>query len=161
MTKESIRRAARVIGKAGLTAMIVLLLSAVASLAQKPSPIGLWKTIDDDTKEPVSFVRIWVEKGELFGKIEKLIRKPGQNPNPKCEKCEDDKKDQPMVGMTIMWGFKQDDEDTWSGGHILDPDNGKTYKCKLQIVDGGQKLNVRGYIGISLLGRTQTWLRAE
>lgn len=140
--------------------LVSVAIMETALWAQTTSPVGLWKTIDDDTKEAVSFVRVWIENGQLFGKIEKLIRKPGQDPNPLCVKCTGEKKDKPWTGMTIVWGLTQEDG-TWAGGHILDPDNGKTYKCKLKVEDGGQKLAVRGYIGISLLGRTQTWLRAE
>jgi uncharacterized protein (DUF2147 family) len=144
-----------------LSALIVFsAIWATPAMAENLSPVGLWKTVDDKTGEARSFLRIWLDKGELFGKVEKLIRKPGENPNPLCDECSGDKKDKPIMGMTIMWGLKQDGE-TWSGGHILDPDNGTTYKCRVKIVDGGEKIDVRGYIGFSLLGRSQIWHRAE
>ena len=129
-------------------------------LAESLSPVGLWNTVDDKTGEAKSFVRVWSEHGELLGKIEKLIRKPGQNPDPVCSKCAGDKKDKPITGMTIMWGLAQDG-DAWAGGYILDPNNGKTYRCKVKLEPGGSKLSVRGYMGFSLFGRSQTWLRVE
>ena len=124
------------------------------------SPVGLWKTVDDKTGEARSFIKVWIDKGELFGRIEKLVRKPDENPNPLCDKCPGDKKDKPIIGMTVMWGLKQDGN-TWRGGTLLDPDDGKTYKSKVKVIDGGRKLEVRGFIGVSLIGRTQTWVRAE
>jgi uncharacterized protein (DUF2147 family) len=96
----------------------------------------------------------------MFGRVEKLIVKPGEDPNRRCEQCPGDKRNKPIPGMTILWDLAQDG-DSWTGGYILDPDNGKTYKCKLKVVDGGRRLDVRGFIGFSLLGRTQTWIRAE
>ena len=140
--------------------ILTVMLAGSELWAQENSPAGLWKTIDDESGEPKSFVRIWIDHGELFGRIEKLVRKPGQNPEPKCDKCDGDKKDQPMLGMVIISGLRQEGG-YWTGGHILDPNNGKVYKCQIKVDDGGQKLNVRGYIGFSLLGRTQTWMRSE
>src|SRR5512140_807785 len=119
--------------------------------------VGRWTTIDDATKKEKSIVEIYEENGKLFGKIEKLLDPKPDDPEPVCKKCEGELKDKPILGLRIMWDFKKDG----SGGRILDPDNGKVYKCKLSPTDGGKKLDVRGFIGISLLGRTQTWLRAE
>ena len=81
----------------------------------------------------------------------------------KCDECTDERKDQPVLGMTILRGVKPDaaDKGTWDGGDILDPNNGKIYKVRLKPVDGGKKLDVRGYIGMPMLGRTQTWMRVE
>lgn len=135
-------------------------LAAAPSLGQELSPLGLWKTVSDDTGEPKAFVRILNEQGKLFGKVEKLILKAGEDPNRRCDACSGDKHDKPIVGMTILWDLAEDGEG-WSGGYILDPDNGRTYKCKLTVVDGGKHLDVRGFIGFSLLGRTQRWIRAE
>jgi uncharacterized protein (DUF2147 family) len=136
------------------------LLAASSAMAQDASPIGVWKTIDDETGKPKSLVRITESNGELRGKIEKLFREAGEDPNPKCEKCEGNLKDQPVIGMTIITGMKKDGSE-YNGGHILDPNNGKVYKSKLTVVDGGKKLDVRGYIGVPMLGRTQTWVRQE
>ena len=140
------------------TIAIILGTAGSGVFAQENTPVGLWKTIDDQTKEPTSYVRIWIDKGELLGNVERLIPKPGDPPDPKCTKCSGDKKDQPIVGMTIISGLRQERE-VWTGGHILDPDNGKVYKCRIKVEDGGKKLEVRGYIGVSLIGRSQTWYK--
>ncbi len=131
--------------------------------AAKPdptSPVGTWKTIDDETHEPKSLVKIVEKHGKLYGTIIKLFRKPDEDQNPKCDKCEGALKDKPIIGMQILKGFSKDG-DEWSGGKILDPHNGKTYSCILEVLDGGKKLKVRGYIGISLIGRTQIWERVK
>lgn len=124
------------------------------------SPVGLWKNIDDATGKPKALIRITESNGELSGKIEKLFRAPEEDQNPVCEKCEGALKGKPIVGMTILSGLKKDGEE-YSGGQILDPANGKLYKSKLTVVEDGKKLNVRGYIGMPMLGRTQTWVREE
>lgn len=142
----------------GLASLALLL--ATSAMAQAPSAVGRWTTIDDETKKPKSVITIWEENGKLFGKIEKLFREPNEEQNPVCDKCDGALKDQPIIGMVIMRDLKKDD-DEWTGGTILDPANGKTYKCKIAVEDGGKKLKVRGYIGMSLLGRTQHWVRTE
>lgn len=142
----------------GLAALAVLFASS--AMAQAQSPVGRWTTIDDETKKPKSVITIWEEGGKLFGKIEKLFLEPTEEQNPVCDKCEGSLKNQPILGMTILRDLKKDD-DEWTGGTVLDPANGKTYKCKIAVEDGGKKLKVRGYIGLSLLGRTQHWVRAE
>lgn len=134
------------------------LIVSVFAWAESTSPVGKWKTIDDETKQAKSIVQISERQGKLFGKIVQLFRKPDEDQNPKCDKCTGDKKDQPILQMEIIEGLTQD-EDVWSGGQILDPKNGKTYKCKIKVIDGGKKLEVRGFIGFSLLGRTQIWER--
>ena len=137
-----------------------LLASAATSMAQAASPTGLWQTIDDKTGQPKALVQIVQDgDGTLTGKI---LTGLGNNddPNRRCTACTDSRKDQLMKGMTIINGMKSDG-DTWDGGQILDPENGKLYKCKMHLDDGGQKLVVRGYIGVSLLGRSQTWIRQQ
>lgn len=135
----------------------------LAAGAQEKSPVGLWKTIDDHSGKPKSLIRISVAGGEYSGRIEKLFREPNEEQNPKCDKCEDARKDQPIIGMTILTGMQQDKQDSngYGGGQILDPADGKIYRSKMALTDDGKKLNVRGYIGVPLLGRTQTWLREE
>lgn len=123
------------------------------------TPVGRWKTIDDETNKPKSIVEIFEKDGLLYGKIEKLFRKPDEDQNPKCEKCTGDKKDQIVIGMQILNGLKKDSDSVWSDGEILDPNNGKTYSCKVTLIEDGKKLKVRGFIGFSLLGRTQIWDR--
>ena len=142
-------------------ALIALALAgtSLGALAQA-TPAGLWKTIDDETKTEKSLVRITENGGVLNGKIEKLLDPSKQDS--KCDKCEGARKDQPINGMTIVEGVKKNaDEPYWDGGTILDPNNGKTYKVRMKPVDGGRRLEVRGYIGAPLLGRTQTWVRVD
>jgi uncharacterized protein (DUF2147 family) len=139
-----------------------LILLAAASLAQaQTSPAGLWKTIDDDGKTEKSLVRIVDTAGVLSGKVEKIFDAAKQDA--KCDECSDARKGQPVLGLTIIQGVKANagDPSLWDGGEILDPNNGKTYKVRLKPVNGGKTLEVRGYIGTPLLGRTQTWQRVE
>ena len=138
----------------------VLATASVLAMAQN-TPAGLWRTIDDDGKTEKSTVRITVANGVATGKVEH-ITDPAKA-DEKCVKCEDERKDQPIVGMVIINGAKQDAEETdkWTGGMILDPAKGSTYKLILKLTDGGKKLDVRGYIGSPMFGRTQTWIRAE
>jgi uncharacterized protein (DUF2147 family) len=152
------QRAHRHVGRILLAG--ALLASAAASMAQAASPTGLWQTVDDKTGQPKALVQIVQDSdGTLTGKI--LTGLGGNDdPNRRCTACTDSRKDQLMKGMTIINGMKSDG-DTWDGGQILDPENGKLYKCKMHLDDGGQKLVVRGYIGVSLLGRSQTWVRQQ
>ena len=138
----------------------VLATASVLAMAQN-TPAGLWRTIDDDGKTEKSTVRITIANGVLSGKVEH-ITDPAKATE-KCTKCEDDRKDQPIVGMTIIKDVKQDAEEPnlWTGGLILDPAKGSTYKVRLKTIDGGKKLEVRGYIGSPMFGRTQTWIRVE
>ena len=129
-----------------------------AALAQA-TPVGLWKSIDDETKKEKSLVRITDGGGVLTGKIEKLLDPAKQNDV--CDKCTDDRKDKPILGMTIIRNAKAsgDDVTVWTGGDIVDPNNGKVYKLRLKPLDGGKALEVRGYIGPFY--RNQTWIRVE
>lgn len=139
---------------------VALCVAAGGAWAQDAStPVGLWKTIDDETGKPKSLVRIVEDHGELSGRVERLIAP--DTPDPKCDKCTDDRKGQPVVGMTVIRHVRDQGDGLWGGGDILDPKNGKVYHVRLQLEDGGAKLKVRGYIGIPLLGRSQTWVRAE
>lgn len=124
----------------------------------RDSPVGRWRTVDDVTGKAKSIVAIWEENGKLYGRVQNLVNPDPKDPNPRCEDCTGDQKNKPVIGLRILWDL-QKDGDAWSGGTILDPANGKTYKCLLQLVDGGTKLKVRGFIGLSLLGRTQYWQR--
>lgn len=134
-----------------------LLFGAPAFAQDLTSPAGQWTTIDDETGKPKSIVEIAVVNDELTGKVVQVLQSE-QGTNPICQKCEGERKDQPVVGMTIMWGLKKDGED-WKGGKILDPKSGKVYNCKLHLTDGGRKLEMRGFVGFSLIGRTQVWER--
>lgn len=141
-----------------LIAAVVLGVVAVSAQAQM-SPVGVWKTIDDETKAEKAMVRVTENGGVVSGKIEKLLA-PGANQDAKCDKCDDDRKDKPIVGLEIIRGVKKDG-DVWSGGTILDSAKGKVYKVKMSPVDGGKKMEVRGYVGAPMFGRTQVWIRVE
>jgi len=133
-----------------------LLLPALA-FAQN-TPVGLWKTIDDDGKTAKSYVRISEQGGTLVGSIDKLLD-PTTPTDAHCDKCSDDRKGKPILGLQIIRGVKAEGDGTWGGGEVLDPNNGKTYRTRLKPVDAGKKLEMRGYIGPFY--RTQTWIRVE
>jgi uncharacterized protein (DUF2147 family) len=141
-----------------IAAALTLSLSSMLTMAQM-TPVGLWKTIDDDGKTEKSLVRITESGGVLSGTIEKVFDPAKQNAV--CDKCSDDRKDKPVVGMTIIRNARQDADDKtiWTGGEILDPNNGKTYKTRLKPVDGGKTMEMRGYI--AFIYRTQVWQRVE
>ncbi len=136
--------------------------AAFAAAAQATSPAGVWRTIDDSTKKDKSLVRIIEANGVYTGKVEKIVD-PDSPKDAVCKDCSDERKDKPVLGMTIIRNVKQsaDDKAVFEGGNILDPNNGKVYRVKLKLIDHGSKLDVRGYIGTPMLGRTQTWVRAE
>ena len=144
-----------------LVAALGLGLFAAIAHAQA-TPAGLWKTIDDESKKEKSLIRITESGGVFTGKLEKLLD-PATRPDAVCEKCTDDRKDKPVLGMTLVKGVRQSEsnKERWDGGEILDPNNGKVYKVRLTPGEGGKTLAVRGYIGAPLLGRTQTWFRVE
>jgi uncharacterized protein (DUF2147 family) len=154
-TRAILSRSARQAAFAG-----VLLASAVTAMAQADTPVGTWQTIDDSTGQPKALVQISQDSsGTLDGKVIKGLG-PNDRPDRRCTACTDERKDQLILGMTIIHDMKKEG-DGWDGGNILDPENGKIYKCKMRLEDGGQKLVVRGYIGVSLLGRSQTWVRQQ
>jgi uncharacterized protein (DUF2147 family) len=140
--------------------LTLAILRGAALGANSTSPVGRWQTVDDVTGKPRAIVRIAENGGVLSGTVEKAFLRPGEKPNPVCDKCTGERYNQPTIGMVILWGMTRDGAE-YSGGRILDPDNGKIYRCTLNVSDDGQKLNVRGYIGFSLFGRTQVWHRQE
>ena len=122
------------------------------------SVTGTWKTIDDKTKKEKSYVKLYETKsGKIQGDVSKILTKGKEDA--KCTDCKGDKKDKPIQGMTIMWGMEKSG-DEWINGRILDPNSGKEYSCKMKLKDKNT-LEVRGFMGVSLLGRTQTWYRVE
>jgi uncharacterized protein (DUF2147 family) len=141
------------------------ILGAIAALvagsvfAADMTPVGSWKTIDDKTGKVKSIVEISDQGGKLVGKVAQILQSD-KGPNPTCDACSGERKDKPVLGMTIMWDVKQDG-DVWDGGSILDPNNGKTYGVKLTLIENGSKLQVRGFLGFSWLGRTQIWERVS
>lgn len=138
--------------------LAALLLAATGAAFAQATPVGLWKTIDDETRQEKSHVRIGEAGGVLTGTIEKLLDPAKQDST--CDKCTDARKDKPVVGMTIIENARKDETaNYWEGGTILDPNNGKTYRLRLTPKEGGKALEVRGYIGPFY--RNQTWLRVE
>lgn len=141
-------------------ALLLTLPLCLTSLAfAADSPEGRWQTIDDETGKPKSIVEIQeAADGTLSGTVAQILLSD-QGANPVCNACEGERKGQPITGMTILQGLKPDGERVWSDGTILDPAKGKAYRAKVTLLDGGQKLEMRGYVGIEALGRTQTWIR--
>ena len=146
-----------VTGQSTATACAILAFAFSAS-GQDLSPAGRWRTVDDQTGASKSIVVITVTNDEARGTIEKVFIPPAIDDHPNCIKCTGDRRNKPVIGMEIMWGLKKNG-DEYTGGRVFDPETGKTYRCKIKLVDGGKKLEVRGFVGFSLLGRTQTWLR--
>ncbi|WP_428420544.1 DUF2147 domain-containing protein [Methylibium sp.] len=136
----------------------LLSLAAFAAQAQA-TPAGVWKTIDDESQQEKSLVRITESGGVFTGTIEKLLDPARQDDH--CDKCTDERKGKPLLGLTIIRNARQDGDDKglWTGGDITDPKNGKTYKLRLKPLDSGRTLEVRGYIGPFY--RNQTWIRVE
>ncbi len=131
--------------------------SAASGENSSRSVAGVWKTIDDVSGQEKALVKIIEKDGALNGVITKLFHP--ERPNPICVECSGEKKDKPVEGMEIVWDMQKAGDNEWSGGRILDPKTGKVYKCRIRLADGGRKLEVRGFIGLSLFGRTQTWHR--
>lgn len=141
-----------------LAGVMLALAVLPAFAADRASPVGLWQTIDDHTGQPRALVRLYEQDGRLFGRVEKSFT-PGAE-HRVCERCKDERHGQPMLGLVVIRNLRRDG-DAWDGGDILDPDSGMVYRCKLHLDDNGTRLIVRGFIGISLLGRSQTWRRQE
>lgn len=119
--------------------------------------LGVWKTVDDVDGKDKSHLEVYEIEGKLHGKLIKLLDAAEGD---KCLACQGDKKNKPLVGMELIWGMKSK-KGSYSGGKILDPKTGKVYKCKITLGDNPDELLVRGYIGFSLIGRTQTWYRVK
>ena len=137
---------------------LLFTLLGLPAWADNNSVEGIWTTFDDETGKADSLVEIWVDEGELKGKIIKLIEPDEENP--KCKDCEGEFKDQPILGMQFIWGLTEDDG-VWDDGNILDPGNGSVYSSKITVIENGTKLDVRGYIGFAFAGRSTVWSRAE
>lgn len=139
-----------------IPALLVSLL-ALPVFAQQ-SPIGRWTTVDDKTHQPKSVVEIYqTTNGSLAGKVVTVLQSD-KGPHPVCDACSGNRKNKPVEGMVILWGVRKDG-DSWGDGRIIDPHNGKEYSVKLTPSTDGKTMEVRGYMGFSLLGRSQTWMR--
>jgi uncharacterized protein (DUF2147 family) len=134
-----------------LSAVAAATLATTALAGGRTSPHGYWKTIDDETGETKSIVKLYEVEGKLYGRVDKLLLRPGAL----CEKCDGDDHNKPIEGMVVVWGLSDPDGDgTWSGGQVFDPEKNKTYRCKLWLEDGN--IRIRGYLGPFF--RTQNWL---
>ncbi|SOD30443.1 Uncharacterized conserved protein, DUF2147 family [Variovorax sp. YR752] len=139
-------------------AAVLFAVTAASAMAQV-TPVGLWRNVDDKTGEVKAEIRIDETNGALLGRIEKALGKDAK-PGATCDECSDDRKGKPMVGLDIIRGGKKaEGKEVWEGGKILDPENGKEYRASYTLVDGGKKLEVRGYLGP--FWRTQTWNRVQ
>ena len=147
--------------RAAITSVAGLLMFALVhpANADQTSIIGLWKTIDDITGKPRGLVRIYESDGEFVGKIERGLAAQ-DDPSAICTKCTDARKNQPFVGMVILSGLRKEG-DEYIDGEILDPDSGRVYRARARIENDGNQLDLRGYIGIELFGRSQVWTREE
>ncbi|OYQ33130.1 hypothetical protein CHU92_13385 [Flavobacterium cyanobacteriorum] len=138
--------------------LLAMLFMAVAGTFSAQAQVtGRWKTIDDETGQPKSIVEIYEQNGKIYGKVVEILNPDRKNA--KCDKCKGADKGKPVLGLIIIKGLTKDG-DEWTDGDILDPVKGKTYSCTITL-DNKDKLNVRGYMGISLLGRSQTWYRVK
>lgn len=126
------------------------------------SPVGLWRTQDDRTEEPRAIVEIAEQDGALVGRIVEVLD-PGAPQDARCALCTDERRDAPIVGLTIIRNVQPNGRANgpWDGGDILDPNDGKVYRVRLKLAEGGRRLEVRGYLGTPLLGRTQIWHRVD
>ena len=141
-----------------LSTASLFMFSISAALAQM-TPVGNWHTIDDKTQEIKSEIAVTESAGVISAKITKLLRKEAKQ-DAVCDKCSDDRKDKPMLGLEIIRGAKKaESKEVWEDGKILDPENGKTYTLRLTPIEGGRKLEVRG--SVMGIGRTQTWVRVQ
>src|SRR5919109_3476045 len=134
-----------------ITVATGILLAAIGVSAQPPAPVGLWQTVNESGQRE-ALVRITEVDGELRGYVVTIFSPPAPSAKPLCEECPGELKNKPVVGLQILSGMRWDGE-RYSGGEILDPDNGRLYRCTLRLVDNGRQLEVRGFIGISLFGR--------
>jgi uncharacterized protein (DUF2147 family) len=142
-----------------LKLFFVFIWSCAAAGAADPPLVGIWRTIDDKTHQTRGLVRLYEQDGAVFGKIEKSFDpKEAQDV---CDKCSGERHNQPVVGMVVVRNMKKHSATEYTEGDILDPDSGRVYRCKMTIDDDGRKLTVRGYLGISIAGRSQVWLRQE
>lgn len=139
-------------------ALFALLCLLPLTAPAQNTPVGRWRSIDDATGKPKAVIEVSeTGNGTLSAMIVQLID-TSDGPNPLCDACAGTRRNKPILGMTIAWGLKPQGK-VWGGGRILDPENGKEYSVKFTPIAGGRKLEVRGFLGVALLGRTQTWLR--
>jgi len=142
----------------------LLLACCFTAAGAQGTPTGLWRTIDDNTGKPNALVRITEAGGEYTGRVEKIYPGVADEAAPICDQCAGARHNQPVLGMVILSGVRRNrdqNSEEYSGGEILDPQNGSVYHALLTMADGGKKLRVRGYFLVTLFGRTQVWEREE
>lgn len=141
-------------------ACLIMLFQLCCHAVYAASPMGYWETIDDVTGKPKGIIKISGSANDLSGTVVKLLPGAQKLCSPQCPGA---LKNKPILGMTVMYGLKQNpnNPNEWSGGTIFDPKTGQMYRCKLTVSEDGKTMDVRGYIGISLLGRSQTWVRTS
>jgi uncharacterized protein (DUF2147 family) len=148
--------------KVGIVAVCGALAALVSTAAAAaPSPNGTWEIISDQDGKPRVLIELTTAAGTLRGVLTKSLR--GEDPNKLCVPCKGAEHNQRIIGMRVLWGLRPapGDPTSWQGGQILDPDSGNVYSAKLSESADGKTITVRGFIGISLLGRTQTWRRVS
>lgn len=127
-----------------------------ASAEDLSSPAGLWQPLDSRTGQPLGLIRIYSQGDAWFGRIEPS---PGDDPTERCTRCTDERRNQPLGGLVLMRNLRLRNGE-YTGGDILDPDTGRIYGCRFRLIEGGRKLVMHGFLGLSLLGRDQVWRRA-
>jgi uncharacterized protein (DUF2147 family) len=132
--------------------------AVVALCAAEPSPVGLWEQVDEKSGQAESWFRITERNGVYEGAIVKIFLKPGEDPNWVCDKCEGAERGAPVLGLTLIKGMRRKG-DAYEDGTIMDPRDGSVYRALMKLSADGRKLEVRGYLGISLFGRSQVWNR--
>jgi uncharacterized protein (DUF2147 family) len=138
--------------------LVVLGMAAGSLRAAEPSAVGLWEQVDERSGKAESWFRITERNGVYEGTIIKIFPKPGEDPNPICDKCEGADRGKPVVGLTLIKGMRRQG-DSYEDGTITDPRDGTVYRATMRVAPDGRKLEVRGYVGISLFGRSQIWNR--
>ena len=139
-----------------------LILSVMSSLSFAEDITGMWQSIDDKTGAPKALVEIRKEaNGTYAGKIVKITPRAGYTPKETCVDCPAPYTNKPILGLDVMTGLKQGEGLNYVNGRILDPNSGKVYSMKAKLSSNGKRLHLRGYVGVSALGRNQIWIRAE
>ncbi len=141
-----------------LTIISFVIFYSHLAVAQTHSVFGRWRTIDDETGKATSVIEIFEKHNRVYGRIIELLNSKAKNP--KCDKCDGEDKNKPIIGLIVLKGLKKNKDGSYSDGKILDPKHGKVYKCNMSL-ETRDKLKVRGFIGINLLGRTQFWERVK
>jgi len=137
---------------------LILIAFCAVSFTYAQGIVGKWKTVDDATGETKGVVEFYKENDKIFGRVVKILHLNPEKQNEVCSNCKDDRKGKRILGMVILKNFMYTESDYYRGGKVLDPENGKEYQCYIKMLSDN-KLKLRGFIGIPLIGRTQYWYR--